>query len=154
MKLWSVVTTLLAFAAMSLATPALAQDAGSAVKERLAIMKNVSGTMKALSKSAKAGKIGAKDAARASKALAGAKKFASLFPANTGSDMVKTRAKPEIWKDWAKFEAQAGKLVAGLTAVEAAAKAGDAGAFADAVKTAQGTCGGCHKPFRGPKPKA
>ena len=154
MKLWSVVTTLFAFAAMSLATPAMAQDAGAAVKERVAIMKNVSGTMKALAKSAEAGKVGGKDAERAAKALAGAKKVASLFPANSGSDMVKTRAKPEIWKDWAKFEAEAGKLVAGLTAVDAAAKAGDAKALAAAVKTAQGTCGGCHKPFRGPKPKA
>ena len=58
MQLWSVVTTVFAFAAMSLATPAMAQDAGAAVKERVAIMKNVSGAMKALAKSAEAGKVG------------------------------------------------------------------------------------------------
>jgi cytochrome c556 len=49
--------------------------------------------------------------------------------------------------------AQAGKLVTALTDVEKATKTGDAAAMGAAVKTAQGTCGGCHKPFRGPKPK-
>jgi cytochrome c556 len=153
MKLWSYIFSFIAVAALSLAVPALAQDKAALVKERGGIMKNVSGTLKALDKSAKSGKVGANDAARASKALASYKKYTSLFPAGTDSGVIKTRAKPEIWKDWSKFEAQAGKLVTALTDVEKAAKAGDAAALGAAVKTAQGTCGGCHKPFRGPKPK-
>jgi cytochrome c556 len=142
-----------AAAVLTVSVPALAQDAAALVKQRGDIMKNVSGTLKALKKSAEAGKVGAKDAARVSKALAGAKKFTSLFPANTGSDKVKTRAKPEIWKEWATFEGHAGKLLAALAEVETAAKSGDAKAMGAAVKTASGTCGGCHKPFRGPKPE-
>jgi cytochrome c556 len=153
MKLWSCIFSFIAVAAFSLAVPALAQDKAALVNERLDIMKGVSGALKALDKSAKSGKVGANDAGRASKAAASFKKFAKLFPAGTDSGVIKTRAKPEIWKDWAKFDAQAAKLDSALTEVEKAAKAGDAAALGTAVKTAQGTCGGCHKPFRGPKPK-
>ncbi|MFT5538595.1 MAG: cytochrome c556 [Alphaproteobacteria bacterium] len=155
MKRWLLIPAVFAVAGFAFGTSnfALAQDHGAVVKERLAIMKSVSGTLKRLGKSAKAGKVGGKDAARAAKALAGYKKFSKLFPAGSDSGMIKTRAKAEIWKDWAKFEGQAGKLVAALEGVQMAAAAGDAGAMGKAVKAARGVCGGCHKPFRGPKPK-
>lgn len=149
MKLSYVISSAVAVALLALSSPVSAQNA--AVQERSAIMKTVSGTLKALDSAAKAGKTG--DAGQAAKALAGVKKFTTLFPAGTGSDKIATRAKPEIWAQWAKFETEAGKLVSALTAVEAAAKGGDAKALAAAVKTAQGVCGGCHKPFRGPAPK-
>ena len=152
MKRWLILSSLLAFG-FAFSPLAQAQDIGVVVKERVGIMKNVSGTLKALGKSAKAGKVGAKDAARAAKALAGAKKATALFPAGSSSDKVKSRAKPEIWAEWPKFEAGMGKLVAGLEGVQKAAASGDAGALNAAVKTAHATCGGCHKPFRGPKPK-
>ena len=148
MKLWSVVTTLFAFAAMSLATPAMAQDAGAAVKERVAIMKNVSGAMKALAKSAEAGKVGGKDAERAAKPLAGAKKVASQFPANSGSDMVKTRAKPEIWTDAAGFEAAGGVWYKAYQTIKATT---DEASFKAAFPALGESCKGCHEKFRRPK---
>ena len=153
MNFKSVFGAAVAAAVFSLATPAFAQDAVAVVKERLGIMKMISDSVKALKASADASKVGAGDAAKAGAALAGAKKALTLFPAGTGADKVKTRAKPEIWKDKAKFDAGMGKLVAGLTAVEKAAKAGDASAMASAVKATQASCGGCHKPFRGAKPE-
>jgi len=152
MKRWLVLTSVLVLG-FALTPSVQAQDKAALVKERGAIMKSVSGTLKALGKSAKAGKVGAKDAARVAKALAGARKFAGLFPKGTGSDAIKTRAKPEIWAQWPKFEASAGELVAALEGVQKAAASGDAGSLGAAVKTARATCGGCHKPFRGPKPK-
>lgn len=150
MKRWLGIASVVAVAAVASAPVAVAQDV---VKERGSIMKTISGTLKALDKSAKAGKVGANDAARAAKALEGAKKIDKLFPAGTGSDKVKTRAKPEIWTQWAKFEAQANKLVGTLEGVQKAAASGDAAALGAAVKEARATCGGCHKPFRGPRPK-
>ncbi len=151
MKRWLILPSVLVLG-LAFTPLAQAQDMGATVKERLAIMKNISGTLKALGKSAKAGKVSGKAAARAAKALAGAKKFTGLFPAGSGSDKVKTRAKPEIWAQWAKFQAADGKLVAALEGVQKAAASGDAKSLDAAVKTARATCGGCHKPFRGPKP--
>lgn len=58
------------------------------------------------------------------------------------------RAKPEIWKDSAKFKAAADKMVAEIGKLETAAKAGNL----DAIKTAMGGVGGsckaCHDDFR------
>jgi cytochrome c556 len=155
MKRWFIIPAIFAVAGFAFSVPnlALAQDHSMVVKERSAIMKNVSGTLKRLGKSAKAGKVGGKDAARAAKALAGAKKFATLFPAGSHAGMVKSRAKKALWDDFAKFEAQNGKFVAALESVQKAAASGDAGAMGAAVKVARGTCRDCHKPWRGPKPK-
>lgn len=153
MKFATVIGSAVAATVIALATPALAQDAGAVVKERVAIMKANADIMKGLAASAKAGKVGAGDAAAAAKVRVGVTKFLTLFPAGSDSSKVKTRARPEIWKDWAKFQAEGNKLVAALGDVEKAAGAGDAKAMAGAVKVAQGTCGGCHKPFRGAAPK-
>lgn len=153
MKFSSIVGSTLAVAALAFATSAFAQDMGAIVKERTGIMKSVSGAVKALDSSAKAGKVASDDAARAAKALASYKKYTSLFPVGSDSGKVKTRAKPGIWQDKARFEATAGKLVAALGDIEKAAKAGDAKAMGGAVKVAQETCNTCHKAFRGPRPE-
>jgi cytochrome c556 len=153
MKFKSVFGAAVAASVLAMASPVLAQDATAAMKERSSGMKMMNASLKALKASAEAGKAGAAEAAKAAAALAGAKKIATLFPAGTGSDKFKNRAKPEIWADKAKFDALAEKLVADLTAVEAAAKAGNGAAMAAAVKTVDATCTACHKPFRGAKPE-
>lgn len=153
MKFSSVIGPAFAVVAFAFAAPAFAQDMGAIVKERAGIMKSVSGAVKALDTSAKAGKVAPDDAARAAKALASYKKYTSLFPAGSDSGKVKTRAKPEIWQDKARFESEAGKLLAALGDIEKAAKAGDAKAMGGAVKLAQETCSTCHKAFRGPRPE-
>jgi cytochrome c556 len=59
-----------------------------------------------------------------------------------------TKAKPEIWKDAAKFKELGDKLVAESAKLSAAAKSGNA----DAVKTAfagvGGACKACHDDYR------
>jgi cytochrome c556 len=155
MKRWFIIPAVVAVAGFAFGTSnlVLAQDHGAVVKERSAIMKTVSRSLKGLRKNAKAGKVGGKDAARTAKALVGAKKFAKLFPVGSHSGMVKSRAKKALWDDFSKFEAQSAKLVAALVKVEKAAASGNAKAMGAAVKVARGTCRDCHKPWRGPRLK-
>lgn len=153
MKRWFILPSVLAGAAFALGTAALAQDAADAAKQRSAIMKNVSGTVKELAGAAKSGKAGAGEAAKAAALQGQLKKFLTLFPKGSDLTKVKTRAKPEIWAEWPKFEATGKSLVAALGEVESTAKAGNGTAFAAAVKKAQSVCGNCHKPYRGPAPK-
>lgn len=57
-----------------------------------------------------------------------------------------TRAKAEIWKDTAKFQAAYEKMVAEIAKLPAAA--GDAGALKTAFGGAAATCKACHDDFR------
>jgi cytochrome c556 len=61
------------------------------------------------------------------------------------------RAKPEIWREAAKFKAAGDKMVAEVAKLEAAAKAGNL----DAIKAAMGgvgaSCKACHDDFRAEK---
>jgi len=86
-------------------------------------------------------------AAAAEKIAADAKKIPALFP--PGSTSPQSRAKAEIWKDWAAFEKSAAELTTTADAVAKAAQSGgDAGA---AAKTMFGNCKSCHDAFREPE---
>ena len=65
-----------------------------------------------------------------------------------GSDKGETRAKPEIWKDSAKFKEAADKMQVELGKVALAAKAGNVDALKTAFGPAAATCKGCHDNFR------
>jgi len=65
-----------------------------------------------------------------------------------GSDKGETRAKPEIWKDSAKFKEAADKMQAEVTKVAAAAKVGNVDALKTAFGPAAATCKGCHDDFK------
>ena len=65
-----------------------------------------------------------------------------------GSDKGETRAKPEIWKDSAKFKEAADKMQAELIKLDVAAKAGNLDALKTAFGPAAATCKGCHDNFR------
>jgi cytochrome c556 len=65
-----------------------------------------------------------------------------------GSDKGETRAKPEIWKDSAKFKEAADKMQAELTKLDVAAKAGNLDTLKTAFGPAAATCKGCHDNFR------
>ena len=64
---------------------------------------------------------------------------------------VKSRAKPEIWSDWAGFSKAADDLSMATAAVVEAAKGGDPAAIGAALGDVGKACGGCHKPYRGPE---
>jgi cytochrome c556 len=120
------------------------------LKERSNLMKSFNENNKLIAAAVKSGEVDAKVAKAAEDISAGAKKITALFPAGTGDDKVRTRAKPGIWQDWSKFEANAKDLEGSFAAAAAAAKAGDkAGVEAGFTKGNQ-VCTACHKDFRGP----
>lgn len=65
-----------------------------------------------------------------------------------GSDKGDTRAKPEIWKDSAKYKEASDKMQAEMVKLSAAAKAGNVDALKTAFGPAAATCKGCHDNFR------
>jgi cytochrome c556 len=65
-----------------------------------------------------------------------------------GSDKGETRAKPEIWKDSAKFKEAADKMQGEVTKLATAAKVGNVDALKTAFGPAASTCKGCHDTFR------
>ena len=115
------------------------------LKDRSAAMKSISKANKALQKAAKGGM--AADAQKQAKIIvAVADKMESLFPKGSGAGYgEETRAKADIWTDWAKFQ----KANAAMKAAAMKVAVGDMSAAPEIGKT----CGGCHKPFRGPKLK-
>ena len=64
-----------------------------------------------------------------------------------------SRTKPEVFANWADFTTKHGALV---TAANALAEAASTGGFAGGralVAPLRDTCGGCHRPYRGPEPE-
>jgi cytochrome c556 len=88
-------------------------------------------------------------AAAAEKIAAGASKILPLFP--PGSTHPKSRAKPEIWQNWPKFEEEAKQLQSNAAALAAAATNG--GDVRGGAKAMFDTCKSCHDQFRVPEKK-
>ena len=61
------------------------------------------------------------------------------------------RAKPEIWKEAAKFKAAGDKMVAEMAKLDAAAKTGSLDAIKAAVGGVGQSCKACHDDFRAEK---
>lgn len=61
------------------------------------------------------------------------------------------RAKPEVWKDAAKFKAAADKLHAEVGKLDAAVKTGNLDAIKAAFGPVGGACKACHDDFRAEK---
>ena len=130
-------------------TAALSQDKDKAISERQEAMKQQGREMVAVRNYAE----GKGDQAAATAAIdaltKSIPKVPDWFPPGTGiGDVtVKTRAKPEIWKEHDKFLA-ADKTVAGqIASLDAAVKGGDKTKVAALFKEI-GFCAGCHDTFR------
>ena len=65
-----------------------------------------------------------------------------------GSDKGETRAKPEIWKESAKFKEAADKNMAEVAKLATAAKTGNLDNLKAAFGSAAPTCKACHDNFR------
>jgi cytochrome c556 len=65
-----------------------------------------------------------------------------------GTDKGDTKAKPEIWKDAAKFKEANEKMMAEVAKLNAAAKTGSLDNVKTAFGAAAGTCKACHDNFR------
>lgn len=122
----------------------------NAIKYRQAVMKALGGHMGSLGAIAK-GEVGHANHmfGHASAINAIASMTADIFPEGSGGD--KTRAKDDIWKNWAEFQKTVTAFQGAAAKLVEAANAGDAGAVGAALGGVGKTCGGCHKPFRKPK---
>jgi cytochrome c556 len=65
-----------------------------------------------------------------------------------GTDLGDTKAKPEIWKEQAKFKEGANKLQTEMGKLAAAAKTGNLDSIKTAFNATSGTCKSCHDDFR------
>lgn len=65
-----------------------------------------------------------------------------------GTDKGETRAKPEIWKEQAKYKEGADKMQAEMVKLAAAAKTGNLDNLKAAFGPAAGTCKACHDAYR------
>lgn len=65
-----------------------------------------------------------------------------------GTDKGETRAKPEIWKESAKFKEASDKMQAEIVKLNTAAKAGNLDALKVAFGPAAASCKACHDNFR------
>lgn len=65
-----------------------------------------------------------------------------------GTDKGDTRAKPDIWKESAKFKEASDKMVAEVGKLNTAAKAGNLDALKAAFGPAAASCKACHDNFR------
>jgi cytochrome c556 len=72
--------------------------------------------------------------------------FITAFP--EGSNIGNSRAKPEIWKDQAKFNQYADRLNADVAKLLAAARGGDLAATRTAFQSVGQDCKACHDEFR------
>ena len=139
-----------AFAAITLALPAAAQFAKpeDAIKYRKASL-SVMGTHFGRVAAMATGKAPYDAKAAAENAdIAAAMSKLPWAAFTEGSDKGETRAKPEIWKDSAKFKEAGDKMQAELAKLAVAAKAGNVDALKTAFGPAASTCKGCHDNFR------
>jgi cytochrome c556 len=65
-----------------------------------------------------------------------------------GTDKGDTRAKPEIWKEAAKYKEASDKMQAEMAKLNTAAKAGNIDALKVAFGPAAASCKACHDAFR------
>lgn len=65
-----------------------------------------------------------------------------------GTDKGDTKAKPEIWKEQAKFKEGADKMQAEMAKLAAAAKTGNLDSIKTAFTATSGTCKSCHDAYR------
>ena len=118
------------------------------IKDRHELMEGIGDNAKKIGDALKANDVKAIPAA-AEGIAASAPKIPGLFPPGSTSD--KSRAKPEIWTDFPKFEAGAKALaVHAQDLAKVAKEGGDAGA---AAKVMFGDCKTCHDAFRKPEEK-
>lgn len=88
--------------------------------------------------------------------LAAAQSIATLAPQMVGhfenqTLVEESRTKPEVWQNWADFSAKADALVQASRALSTAASNGGFAAGRGLVVGVRDTCGGCHRPYRGPE---
>ena len=136
------------------AAPVSALDAGQSVFARKAIMWSIGAHMRGIKAGIKT-KDGKTVAAAANAIAALSAAMGPMFvPGTHQGSKYKTRAKKEIWSNLGKVAAANKVLQREAKALAEVAKTNDPAAMGKQFgKMAKLGCGGCHRPFRGPKNK-
>jgi cytochrome c556 len=139
-------------AATNLEVRISAGDAAKVMHDRHEAMEGLGKAMKALHRELESGKpdINVVRQQTATMAAAGPK-IPDMFPAGTGPDAGKTRAKAEIWTQHDLFARKAKDFAAAAQAIDAAAKSGDLNKVMAAHDGVDKACKACHDPFRAPE---
>jgi cytochrome c556 len=116
------------------------------IRDRHELMEGIGKNAKIISDAMKSGAFDPV-AGAAEKIQASAAKISALFP--PGSTHEKSRAKPDIWTNWTKFEDEAKQLGNKAGALAATAKSG--GDVPAGAKAMFGSCKSCHEQFRVPE---
>ena len=147
----SLISILAAAVLFGLASQAQAVDEPeSVIKYRQSVMKSIGGHMGSIVGEVK-GEVSYVDhvAAHAQGINAMSKLLPGIFPEGTSQlESANTRARPEIWDDFSKFEAAAKALEVESAKMVEVAASGDLGAIGGQLQNMGKACGGCHKPFR------
>ena len=133
------------------ATGAIAATAAeTAIATRQAGYKKIGGAFKAISDELKKGSPDAKlIAANAAVVNAQAAQVPKWFPKGSGPEAgFKTKAKPAIWAEPAKFAAAGTKLQTEAAKLQAFASAGNLDGVKTQVRAVGGSCKSCHEPYR------
>ncbi len=142
---FAMAATTLAFASTASAQFAKPEDAIKYRKNALFVMQQNFGRVAAMA-SGKApfdAKVAAESAAVAD--------YVAKLPwaaFGEGTDKGDTRAKPEIWKEAAKFKEHSDKMQAEMSKLAAATKTGNLDSIKAAVNATGGTCKACHDAYR------
>ena len=141
----ALLATVMAYSASASAQFAKPEDAIKYRKSALFVMQQNFGRVAAMA-SGKA-PFDAKSAAES----AAVAEFTAKLPwaaFGEGTDKGDTRAKPEIWKERAKFQEYADKMQVEMSKLAVAAKAGNLDAIKTAVAATGGSCKTCHDAYR------
>ncbi len=139
-------------AAVLVRAPANKAAALKLMHDRHEGMEDIGDAFKVLDREMKASSPNLATVRRSAATIAGlAPKVSAWFPAGTGPNVGKTRAKVEIWQKPADFAAKTKSFQAAARAFNATAKAGDVTAIKASFGELGKTCKACHDPYRAPE---
>ena len=132
--------------------PATKEEALKLMHERHEGMEDIGDAFKVLGREMKADAPNL-EAVRANAATVArlAPEVSKWFPAGTGPDVGKTRAKAEIWQKPEDFAAKRIAFQNAAKAFDAAAKGNDVAAIKASFGELGKTCKACHDPYRAPE---
>jgi cytochrome c556 len=148
------VSTLALFAVAVTAAPLARPQALAVMKQRHGHMETFGDATKVIYTNLQSGSPDVAAIRNASgKINALAPRLLTWFPAGTGPDVGKTRAKAEIWQKPEDFALKARDFAVAAKQFDVAARGGDVGEIKTAFKSLGGACKACHDPYRAPEKK-
>jgi cytochrome c556 len=135
-------------AMLMLAVPVSKDRAAVIMKERHEGMESIGDATKAISRTLKGTPDSATLRLNAAKIAMASRAAANWFPAGTGPDVGKTRAKPDIWQNPEDFAAKLRNFQGAAKAFNDATHGNDMAAINARFADLGGTCKACHDKYR------